>query len=64
MCVTAEVRINKGSGAYIGTREELTLISALVQHYLMEHELSFNCTVAAEGFLIMEMGRPLTHEHR
>ena len=64
MCTTAEVRINKGNGAYIGTREELTVISTLVQHYLMEHELEFTCTVSNEGFLVMEVDNPLASVKR
>ena len=64
MCIMTEVRINKGAGDYVGTNDELRVISELVQHLIVEHEDLFACSVSHEGYLNMLLNNPLVGHRR
>ena len=59
MCLSAEVRINSGNGAYVGTQEELQLISEFIKHLLEKHEGNFHPNVSSAGFLNLFLSNPL-----
>ena len=59
MCLAAEVRINKSNGAYVGTQEELHLMSEFIKHLLENHEESFRLDISNSGFLNIYLSNPL-----
>ena len=53
-----EVRLSTDGGTYQGTRDEVQLISEIVQHFIMSHEHAFVCNVSGVGQLSMTLYRP------
>ena len=47
MCMTAEVRENKGTGAYVGTAEKIIFLCNFIQHLLMGHDDAFTVIVSS-----------------
>ena len=58
MCMSTEVRISTDGRTYEGTRTEIELISAIVQHFIVSHERAFICNVSGMGQMSMVIYRP------
>ena len=61
MCARTEVRFTKNHGTYEGTNDQIRLISEVIQHLLLDHELDFESRVSGEGILTMTQYHPIIH---
>ena len=59
MCVSAEVRILKGSGNFENKTNEVELLSDFLQHLLEEHADLSTPIVSTEGNLNVYYRRPM-----